>query len=106
MPGSPGSPAQRSLLALEPIHHVAFAHPLVHLEADVVSRPRHLDLRVFELDPLDALVEVGRVAAQVHRIADAQLAVLDQHRAGLRVRPEVRDGADALGLRRGDAAGR
>jgi hypothetical protein len=46
------------------------------------------------------------VAADVHRVADAQLAVLDQHRASVRMRPEVRDGADPLGLRRGDAARR
>jgi hypothetical protein len=89
---------------LQSEHHVAFAHPLVHLEADVVARARHLDLLVLELDALDALVEVGRVTAHVHRVADAQLAVLDQHGAGVRVRPEVRDSADPLGLRSGDAA--
>jgi hypothetical protein len=79
---------------------------LVHLESDVVASARDLDLLVLELDPLDALVEVGRVPAHVHGVADAQLAVLDAHGAGVRVRPEVRDRPDALGLCRGDRARR
>jgi hypothetical protein len=96
----------RASRLLQSEDHVAFAHALVYLEADVVSGPSDLHLLVLELDPVDALVEVGRVTAHVHGVADAQLAVLDHHRAGVRVRPEVRDGADALGLRSGDGAAR
>lgn len=78
----------------------------MYLEPDVVSGARDLHLLVLELDPLDALVEVGRVTPHVHGVADPQLTVLDHHRAGVRVRPEVRDRADALGLRGGDGAAR
>jgi hypothetical protein len=93
-------------LLLQPEDHVAIAHALVHLEADVVSGARDFHLLVLELDPIDALVEVGRVTAHVHGVADAQLAVLDQDAAGLRVRPEMCHRADALRLRGGDGASR
>jgi hypothetical protein len=74
------------------------------VQTDVVSGARDLHLLVLELDPIDALVEVGRVPAHVHGVADAQLAVLDQDSAGVRVRPEVCHRADALGLCGGDGA--
>ena len=60
-----------------------------YLEAEIVVRPDFLHRRVPDLERLDALAEVARVALDVNVVADAQRRVGIKLHHGDRQVPEV-----------------
>ena len=67
---------------------------LDHLDADLVTDLRHLDLVVLDLHRVELLGEVGGVAEEVDRVADVELAVGELDRGDVRLAEVMRDGAN------------